>query len=260
MRKIRNNNFAASPAVVKDGEIQLLHADEFKHTGSHLTGCLHEDQCLVHAFDTDTEFFYTIENFDSTDINSRELIHLERGLGHIEKSGKTSHFIRDVVLEVQQRDSDLPIGKDGHLDFPDDCYLVIGSYIPRNYIDLFYNEHSIVCSTGALTPSPIEIEENSVVGRLHGEIKSLDSEDLCFILTTDYVIKSLKDINAPILIATNHFEMLNDKSKLLTGHVVLKSRQGKPRNREKGSIIFNSSTNSLEFFDGSKWKTIKTEN
>jgi len=260
MRKIRNTNFAASPAIVEDGKVKLLHADDFKHTGSHLTNCLQEERCLRHVFNTDTEFFYLIENFDSADINSRQLIHIERGLAHIEKSGETAYLIRDVVLEAQQRDNDLTIDENGLLNLPDDCYLVVSSYAPSNYIDLFYNKHSIICSTGDSAPSPIEIEENAVVGRLDGEMKSLDSEDLSFILTPDYVIKSLKDINAPLLIATDHFEMLNDKSKLLTGHVVLKSRQGKPRNREKGSIIFNSSTNALEFFDGSKWKTIKTEN
>jgi len=261
MRKIRNKNFAVSPAVVKEGRVHLLHIDDLDHTGSRFARYIQEEHSLRQVINPDVEFFYTIENCDSTDVNSRKVIHVERGLAHVERDKEDFFLVRDVILEaLQQGDDDLVTLEDGSLDFPDDTYLIVGSYIPANYIELYYKEHSVICSTEPLTPSPVEISENSLLGRLDGEIKSIDSKDLSFILTPDYVVNSLKDNNDPILVATKHFEMLNDKSKLLTGHVVLKSRPSKPRNREKGSIIFNSSTNSLEFFDGSKWKTIKTEN
>ena len=68
MHKIRNNNFVASPAVYRDNQIELLHADEFKKAGSRFTGILPEDISLRKSFDLETEFFYTIENFDSEEI------------------------------------------------------------------------------------------------------------------------------------------------------------------------------------------------
>ena len=69
-----------------------------------------------------------------------------------------------------------------------------------NYIELYYKEHSVICSTEPLTPSPVEISENSLLGRLDGEIKSIDSKDLSFILTPDYVVNSLKDNNDPLIL------------------------------------------------------------
>tara|TARA_B100002019_G_scaffold107389_2_gene92214 strand:- start:1619 stop:2395 length:777 start_codon:yes stop_codon:yes gene_type:complete len=258
MHKIRNKNFVASPAVFKNNQIELLHADEFSKAGSRFTGVLPEETSLRKSFDLETEFFYTIENFDSDNIFSRQLAQYERGLAHIEKSGDKLILVRDVCIEFEQI-SESSSTRSGFIKFPEDTYLVINSYIPNNYLDLYLKNNSVVCSTAPKTPSPVEIEENSVLGRLEGEIQSVGSSELALILTPDYTVDSLQATSRPILIASDYVELTSDKSKLVTSQFVLKPRQSKPRNRQAGSIIFNEKTKSLEFFNGTGWVKIKTE-
>ena len=258
MHKIRNNNFVASPAVYRDNQIELLHADEFKRAGSRFTGILPEDISLRKSFDLETEFFYTIENFDSEEIKTRKLAQYERGLAHIEKSGNKLVLVRDVSIETKEILQNCGTS-DGFLKFPDETYLVVGSYIPNNYQDLYIQDNSVVCSTAPRTPSPVEIQENSLLGRLEGEIQSVSSSELALILTTDFTVDSLQHNSRPLLIASDHVEVTNEKAKLAASHFVLKPKQSKPRNRQAGSIIFNQKTKSLEFFNGDGWVKIKTE-
>lgn len=259
MAKIRNKNFVVSPGIAKNNVIKLLDVKQFKHTGSHFTGYIQEEDSLRRTFDKDTSFFYTLETFDNTDINSRKLNRQEKGLAHVKKVGKDLVLIREVALSTNEQGQDTPRDEKGFFELPDDSYVVIGSYIPTNYIDLFYRKHSILCSTDELSPSPIELEKNSLLGRLEGEVQSLNSDDISLILSPDYVVKSLYNNNDPILISSDHVELTSTKSKLLISQIVLKATPRKPRNKEQGTIIFNSSSNSLEFYDGDKWRKIKTE-
>lgn len=259
MHKIRNKNFAVSPGKFGSNKVELLDVSDFKHTGSHFTGYIPEEDSLRQVFDEDISFFYTIETFDSTNTDSRKLTSLERGLGRVKRTKDKFFLVREVPLETRTQDDTIRRDKANFFSYPEGTYLVIGSYIPTNYVDLFYREHSIICSTDKLTPSPIQLEENSVIGRIDGEIKSLDSDDISFILSSDYVIRSLHSNNDPILISSDHVELTNEKSKLFIAHAVLKPRRGKPRNREQGSLIFNSTSNRLEYYDGTKWRKVAIE-
>jgi len=259
MAKIRNKNFVVSPGITKKNVVNLLDVDQFKHTGSHFTGYIQEEDSLRRTFDKDVSFFYTLETFDSTDINSRKLNRQEKGVGHVKKTGKNFFLIREVALSVNEQGQNTPKDENGFFELPDDTHVVVGSYIPTNYIDLFHRKHSILCSTDELSPSPIELEENSLLGRLEGEVQSLNSDEISLILSPDYVVKSLYDNNAPILISSDYVELTSTKSKFLLSHIVLKPSPRKPRNKEQGTIIFNTSSNSLEFYDGTKWRKIKTE-
>jgi len=261
MTKIRNKNFTVSPAKFINGVVHLLEVDELAKTGSHLTGYIQEEDSLRKSFDQDTGFFYTLETFDSLDINSRKLTRKESGIARVKKSRDTFFLDRETALssiESEEVASCAMKDTNGCFILPDDTSAVIGSYIPTNYIDLFYRNHSIICSTDELSPSPVELTNNSVLGRLDGEIQALDSDDISLIISPDYVVKTLQSNSDPILISSDHFELTSSKSKLLLSQMVLKPRS-KPRNKEQGLIFYNKSTNSLEFFDGTKWRKIKTE-
>jgi len=258
MQKIRNKNFAASPAVAIDGKIELLHVDDFPKTGSHFSTYMQEEESLRQSFDENTSFFYTIENFDSEDVNSRQKTHAERGLANVSQEGDKFFLNRIVCIETAQKEDDLPY-EDGFLVFDENTYLVVGSYIPRNYIDLFYENNAVICSTDAQTPSPIQINENSLLGRLENEIQSIDGQELALILTTNFTVESLQANSSPLLLSAKHVEVLDNNSKLSSAHMVARPRKTRPKNREAGSIIFNEKKKCLEFFNGIKWVRINTE-
>ena len=71
LERCGDNNLVA-PAVFKDNQLYLLHTDDFANTGSHFTGYIEEEDSLRQVFDTETEFFYTIENFYSDNIHTRQ--------------------------------------------------------------------------------------------------------------------------------------------------------------------------------------------
>lgn len=260
MPKIRNKNFAVSPAVFKDGEPELLHVDFLAKTGSHFTGYIAEEDSLRESFDEETQFFYTLENFDSEDILYRKLIQQERGLAQIKRVGKRFYLDRQLSLELIKNEEDgTSTTDDGFLSLPDETHVIVGTYIPLNYIDLFCRDNTVVCSTEPDTPSPVEIEKNSLLGRLEGEIQSINSEELGFILSPDFTVQSLQANSSPILIASDHVELTSQKSKLVANHIALSPRRSKPRNRQEGSIIYNSDKKCLEFYNGTGWVKIKTE-
>ena len=256
MQKIKNKNFVVCPAVCTKGNIELLHVDEFPKTGSHFSGYIPEEASLRNSFDKDTHFFYTIEKFDSTDTNSRKITHAERGLAHIEKNRKKFTLKRDVCIESVQRDDDLPT-ENSFITFEEGTYLVIGSYIPKNYIDLLIEEHSVICSIEASSPSPVQINQSSVLGRLDGDIQSLGRKELGLILTPDYTVSSLKASSSPLLLSSEYIEVLSDKSALSCAHFIARPSDSRPKNREQGSLIFNKNKKCLEYFNGSKWIEVK---
>jgi len=259
-KKIRNKAIAVSPGSFKDGKLELLHIEFLKEAGSRFHAYFPEEESLRKTFDQEVYFFYTIENFDGEDQTTRKLLQAERGLARVKKTRGKYYLLRETLLSSHDSSASLQRTEEGFLEFPEEDHLVVNSYIPQSYAESLCYGNSVICSSEPFTPYPVEIQENSVVGRLDGDVESINSKELALILTTDFVVDSLETNSRPLLLGSDHIEAINPQTKLVSSHLVIKPRDGKPRNRQAGTIVFNSKTNSLEFFNGSSWTKIKTEN
>tara|TARA_Y100001938_G_scaffold147847_1_gene230022 strand:+ start:932 stop:1714 length:783 start_codon:yes stop_codon:yes gene_type:complete len=259
MKKIRNKTICVSPGICKDGKLELLDIEFLKEAGSRFAGYIPEEESIRKTFPDDVHFFYTIENFDGKGQETRTLVQAERGLGRVVKQRKRFFLERVTLIESHDQTSDTPVDEDGFFVFPEDEYLVVNSFIPLHYAQTLIFENSVICSSESFTPYPVQIQENSVLGRTDGDVESISSEELALILTTDFAVDSLQSNSRPLLLGSDHVEVTNPKTKLVSSHLVVKPRDGRPRNRQAGTIVFNSKKNCLEFFDGVEWKKIETE-
>jgi hypothetical protein len=74
--------------------------------------------------------------------------------------------------------------KDGEVIHPDNsvlldftCYegefLTVSQYVPRSYLELLCESNSIIASNEAYSPMTVDIQKNSIIGRLDGTIQSI---------------------------------------------------------------------------------------
>ena len=258
MPKIKNNHFAVSPArySAKDDRITLLPVCDLEHAHSMLHNCIPEERSISSLVENGTYFYYTIEEYNTLGSNRKLLSH-ERGIG-VRKGGKNAYLKRVFSLEqlVEHRQS---IGKtpDGFTVYEDGTYLIVCTYLPSDYIELCVLPFSVTCTTNPGRPEPVQIEPNSLLGRTDGDIQSINRKELGLILGHEHLIDALSKTTAPILVGSAYFELVGNNSIVSAHHFICKPLSRRPRNREAGSIIFNSKEKRFEGFDGDKWRPMK---
>ena len=259
--KINNSIHAVCPARTVDGKIELLDVSFLRRDKANSVhhDWMKEEDSLRLLMDLGVNFYYTLEEVTKVRGVKKELLCEERGIGSIKKV--RNKFYLERLFPIQSIiKSDVGIDrspKTRFLEFENDHYLIVGSYIPQNWLHLYAPPNSVVCSTTSLSPSPVEIDDNCLLGRLNGQIQSIDKQELGLILGYEHVITSLSNTKSPILVNSDYFELLSDKSKLSTAQLVLRPTERRPRNREAGTMIFNSRKKCFEAFDGGKWRPLK---
>lgn len=258
MPKIKNKHFAVSPArySAEDDKILILPICDLGHAHSVLHNCISDEKSISNLIEKGVAFYYTIEEFDRSG-TSRKLLSYERGVGILE--GIKTTFMRRVHAFEQRVDHRQDIGKtpDGFTVYEDGTHLVVGTYLPKNYIDLCFLPFSVSCTTNPGRPEPVQIEPNSLLGRTDGDIQSINREELGLILGHEHLIDALSKTTAPILVGSAYFELVGKNAIVSANHFICKPLSRRPRNREAGSIIFNSKEKRFEGFDGDKWRPMK---
>lgn len=65
---------------------------------------------------------------------------------------------------------------------PDDHKIIVSSYLPEDYRHLFTLDHSVICSEDAFSANPVQLQENTLLGRLNNRLQSIDQNELWSIL------------------------------------------------------------------------------
>ena len=256
--KTKNKINSVSPALFReDNRIELLDVSFLKEAGSFMYNQILEEDSLRKVIDPELNFFYTITSFEGSRREKRQTSG-EKGIAHIIKE-KDKYFLKRTHLYARAREEGLfdASTEDGFSAYDLDDYLIIGCYMPNNFTELFILDNSILCTSEPLTPHPVQLEENCLIGRLDGDVQAIDNKELALILGHEHLIESLLKNDAPILAGSNYFELLSKNSKILANQIIAKPSKRRPSNREKGSIIFNEKNNCFEGFDGAKWRPLK---
>ena len=133
-------------------------------------------RCILSNFQPDELFFYEIIEYKDGPRQPDNEVEIERGIGSIKKSGKSFHLNRLIPLSS----IDGPITR--HIQFTPDKKLFIQTYIPEDYRELFSTPNTVLATEVAGCPSPVELQDYTLLGRLNGTIQSIDQQELWSIL------------------------------------------------------------------------------
>lgn len=175
-------------------------------------------------FSSDDLFYYRIERY--TDVNIKDIYEIGIGSTYSVNNKNYLKRIKPMVFGVVGGKSQLSINGPQNFYGMDDYMLVVSQYIPQSMQEFFFQENTIVASkSGSIfSPVPITIDNNSVVGRLDGDISSVSIS-----------------------------EILQQETDLI------KFSGNNIKNNHKGSLRYNSKKNKLEFYNGKKWLSIMCE-
>ena len=235
-----------SPAKLNGFDIQLL--DQ------------HEEASLVNRIGIAQNFFYDIQQHDTKNYSEHRVILSERGIGEIYKEGDNYFLKRERPITFYDGTYTSPSRPSVFCFFnPAHPTGTVESYIPENYSHTLFSPYSVLCSIEAHTPSPVELEENTLLGRKDGRIQSIDKDELRSILTDNHVIAAMSEATTPLNVKTPTLN-LRRKNSLVSTHVLhVKPVYGdsdKPPKPQRGSLIFNDTHGYFEGYDGNEWRPL----
>jgi hypothetical protein len=170
--KTRNSFFCCATAV--DDGITLSEIATLKEVPcpiQHIASAL-SDNCLLANFQSDELFFYELIEYKERLRQPDNELEIERGIGFIQIVDDVPHLNRVTPLSS----IDGPITK--HVQFTEDKKLFLQTYIPKDYIELFSSPNTILATEVAGCPSPVELQDHTLLGRLNGTIQSIDQQEL----------------------------------------------------------------------------------
>ncbi len=239
------------PIVTADGTNNLSLANSI------LTNVVTESNAVPANVKVGQNFFYGIEQYNSSVGNLRQLLLSESGIGELIESDGGIFLKREHVFEQSLEDDFYtPITSESFLKFDEDSYVIITTYIPTDYIQLCAQKDAVLCTTEAFTPTPVELGENSILGRRTDSIESLDSSGIHDILGYASPIESVTAHTGSIILATSLLELVGSDSKIVSHQLHLRSRNTHPSTRTKGYLIFNDNKKAFEGYDGTKWRQL----
>ena len=139
-------------------------------------------------------------------------------------------------------------------------HLRVSSIVPPTYIEALASPFSVIASIHAFNPTPVEIEENALLGRIGDVIQSVDMDEL------REMINIGKDAIAALEAAQKQLKLkarrvdLTLKDAVISAPILRAAPKYTTTTRPKaqqGSIIFNTDTKYLEFFDGQYWMSLR---
>lgn len=258
-KKTVANNYALAfgESVENSTDIRLLNKDAIKNCGSDLACYSIEEILLYNAIPTKRNFFYVIECYDSY-AYGRELLFKEYGVGELYKKGRGNFLKREFQTKFFAGIYEQPT-RDKPKVFEKQHSLIVKSYIPKDYLDLYAYPYSVLCSIERGVPTPVELEENTLLGRLDDTIQSIDKDELRRILTDEAIVDAVNQTESPINLKSKYLELNND-STFFAPSVSFKAiytNKKKPPKPARGTIIFNDQAGCFEGFDGVTWKKLK---
>jgi hypothetical protein len=182
--KTRNNYFCC--ATQNRGNIKLSGIVDLKgvpcriqNVAEHIT-----DNCILGNFQEGELFFYELIEYKDIKRQPDNELEIERGIGCIESKDGELYLNRATPLSS----IDGPITR--HVQFTDNKKLFLQTYIPKDYVELFSSPNTILATEVARCPSPVELQDHTLLGRLNGTIQSIDQQELWTLL--------LKNTNKPV--------------------------------------------------------------
>lgn len=216
-------------------------------------------------------FFYSVTQFKINEKSHyNDTIVMEKGVGELYKKGGKFFLKRETSLGIWTAYKDIlnvesklvrtkpplyPMQK-----FTNEDYLLVSSFCPDNFHECLVHPYSVMCSTSPFTPVPVELQNNTLLGRKDGIIQSIDKSELREILTDEEIISALSEKKTPLILSSKALD-LSVVDSVVSTHVIQAkpyySNNIRPKGSIKGSIIYNDDEGCFEGYDGSRWRKLK---
>jgi hypothetical protein len=237
-------------------------------------------------------FFVCLTNIDDTKPQNGQVKPLGREicLARMEKRGKKVYLIRETPMYHCHYNEDgtetkIAINKEEpkFYDFSNDGYFFAYCYVPTSVNESLPVDNAVICSIEPFTPSPVVLDERTLLGRLDDVIQSIDGDELRQILNGDgdsylklsdreieHVFNAIKnkitdvirDTRDAITTYSEKIDMLNRDAVMSSSILQAKPEytdSDRPKKPRAGMIIFNNETKSFEGYNGKTWKILKME-
>ena len=205
--------------------------------------------------------FYLIEELDGD-----RVLNFETGVGLFEINGDQHLLHRQISMTegvgiTKQVRRTLPEQPPQRFDPEDGAVFRITSIQPNTTLEFYAAPNTILASSDSYTISPVEIEENALLGRKDDIIQSIDKEEFKEMMK-DAIIESFTESQKQHDIKTRRINLTRKNAVVSTP--VVRLAPDNYNNTEKppaqqGMVIYNTDKKCLEFFNGDKWIRIAEE-
>ena len=186
----------------------------------------------------------------------------EKGVGSLRREGSKIMLHRDSPILWGENPTEERYYWEGQrlAEFHEDgCYIRVSSLSPPTYIQALSSPHSVIASIDAFQPTPVEIEDNCLLGRIDDVIQSVDMEELSAMdgFSTAVAV-ALMETQKQLRLKARHIQLDRKNAKISASSLQampVYNDENKPP-PQQGMIIYNADSNCLEYFDGTKWRTL----
>lgn len=196
------------------------------------------------AFGLDSKFYYRLEKY-----NKRQLIDLEIGIGYLVQEAPDLVLLRRSQPILYKHGSEpigpviIPVDVFRYRDTDD--YIVVQSYHAQSLPELLIDAHSLIVSVPENPLNIVNVDANSLIGRLEGNVSSISISDICN-KVSDLILGYTKQL----ILSCSQLDVKKLKTK------ILQLNPSKPAQAKKGSFIYNEEHDTIQYFDGSRWRTL----
>ena len=237
------------PYTDSDGNNNLIKANSILHKA-----VTESENSVTGVFTPGSGLFYGIEEYNSSSGSARQLIRGEEGLGILHKYGSEFFLERQRIFKV--------VSPSGTQNFPQlkPAYsttqnVILTTYLPTGLQELASPSNSIIGTVESFTPKPIELAENTILGRTTGDIGALSASEVSNIIGPVNVISSFQENTDPIISQSSHFELAGSDSLVIASTARLSPRLTNPDNLQ-GSIYYNKGLGHFMGYDGTSWRKL----
>ena len=205
--------------------------------------------------------FYLIEELDGD-----RVLNFETGVGLFEINGDQHLLHRQISMTegvgiTKQVRRTLPEQPPQKFDPEDGAVFRITSIQPNTTLEFYAAPNTILASSDSYTISPVEIEENALLGRKDDIIQSIDKEEFKEMMK-DAIIESFTESQKQHDIKTRRINLTRKNAVISTPVVRLAPDNYNDTEKppaQQGMVIYNTDKKCLEFFNGDKWIRIAEE-
>ena len=219
------------------------------------------------VFTTDHQFFYLLEKYEKTPgpVEDRLLLY-ERGVGSIEISDGVTVLKRDIVVAWGTSPNEMYPADSQPIPFTNEeenslTYIIVSSAFPATYSEALAAPHTLISSQHEpFLPHPVELQENSFLGRKDDVIQAIDMSEFPTIEgMPNAIVESISKSQRQIQLKARRLD-LTRKNSVVGAPVVRVTPEFSDKDKppaQKGCIIYNTDKECLQFYNGEKWLTVR---
>jgi hypothetical protein len=200
----------------------------------------------VVGYGEDNKFFYILETYGP----NNKVVRYEHGLGYAYQQDDKAYFKRFLQIYSGSRveEKSVCFKQTDYFPCDKDLVTVLRSTLPEHYFMCLYEDNCVLSSTGPFVASSIKIKENSFLARVNdNDLSSVSFDSKTF---SDIIAEALNKYAKQLLLKT---------SRLSVNKLSVKQLQLEPSSDtsvKKGTFIYDETTDTVKFYNGSKWRTL----